>query len=187
MYKERVAAQVVTYFVWKGQKPLELNKIIGLMCFAEKEYLITRVARLTGDDLYYTRYGPVLANTLYRLQFLEHNEYWYDRLISKGNNRIALRKKNWTRENFDRLNDVALKILDKVHEKYPNSEDILSENLGNKLGQYRQGLPVKNFCKPIKIEDILRNHGDSEVNIQGIMEILKEQDDYDTLIENLTW
>lgn len=186
MYKERVAAQVAAYFLWKAREPIELIKVIKLMYFAEREYLLSREARLTGDDLFSMRYGPVLSNTLDIFHVLPHNQYWSRWLGCESNNKIVLKKQNCTRESFDLLNNVTLKILDKVFNKYGKYEAFTLVNLTHKPEHCPEWQFPGNSRIQIRIEDILRNHGHSKKDVSEIIGLLKEQDDYDNLIADLT-
>ena len=187
MYKNRIAVQVAAYFLWKAKEPLELPKLLKLMYFAEREYLFARESRLTGDELVSTCHGPALSHSLEIYFVLPYNEYWSQWLASESNNRIALRNPNCVRDSFDLLNDVILEILNQVFEKYGKYESKALIELSRDPAICPEWKKPEGSLKPIKLEDLYRSNGYSEEKVQGIMEAIKEQDDYDNLIADLTY
>lgn len=75
MYKERTAAQVAAYFLWKAKEPVKYIKLMKLMYLAEREFLLSHGSRLTGDELYSLPYGPVLSNTLDKFHVIDSDTY----------------------------------------------------------------------------------------------------------------
>lgn len=185
MYKEQTAAQVAAYFLWKAKRPVEFIKIMKLMYFAEREFLLSHGSRLTGDELFSLPYGPVLSNTLDRFHKIGLDPKWSEWVECKERNRFSLKNGNISLKSFDRLSDAAIKVLDRVYAKYRDDGafDLAGlEHISEHCPEWQD--PGKSRI-PLKIEDILRNHGRSRQQTEAIMKSLQEQDEYDRLISDL--
>lgn len=185
MYKEQTAAQVVAYFLWKAKQPIAYIKIMKLMYFAEREFLLSHGSRLTGDELFSLPYGPVLSNTLDRFHIIDWDPYWSKWIECKAKNMFSLKKGDFTINSFDHLSDAAIKILDRVYEKYGGYEAFDLVDLTHTCEHCPEWQNPGKSRLPLKIEDILRNHGRDQQQTDAIMKSLREQDEYDKLIADL--
>ena len=185
MYREQTAAQVAAYFLWKAKQPVKYIKIMKLMYFSEREYLLSHGSRLTGDELFSLPYGPVLSNTLDKLHVIDWDPYWSKWIECKGGNMISLKKGDCTIKSFDHLSDAAIKILNRVYEKYGDLDAFSLVDLTHKSEYCPEWQDPGKSRLPLKIEDILRNHGRNEQETAAIMKSLREQDEYDKLIADL--
>ena len=185
MYKEKTAAQVAAYFLWKSKKPIKYIKLMKLMYFAEREFLLSYGMRITGDELFSMRFGPVLSNSLDNFQTLDLNPYWDQWLSSESDCRISLKKRNCNQDSFDHLSDAAIKVLDRVYDKYGNYEAFTLAELTHTKEHCPEWQDPGYSRLPLKIKDILMNHGQTEREAEITLECLREQDDYDRLISDL--
>lgn len=185
MYKEQTAAQVVAYFLWKAKQPIAYLKIMKLMYFAEREFLLSHGSRLTGDELFSLPYGPVLSSTLDKFHVVNLDPYWSKWIECKAENMFSLKKGDFTIKSFDHLSDAAIKILDKVYEKYGGYGTFDLVDLTHTFEHCPEWQNPGKSRLPLKIEDILRNHGRNEQQTKAIMKSLQEQDEYEKLIADL--
>lgn len=185
MYKERTAAQVAAYFLWKAKEPVKYIKLMKLMYLAEREFLLSHGSRLTGDELYSLPYGPVLSNTLDKFHVIDSDTYWSRWIKCVEDNKFILKKANFCRESFNFLSDAQMKILDRVYQKYGHYEAFDLVDLTHTQEHCPEWQNPGKSRLPLRIEDILRNDGRNQQETIATMQSLQEQDEYDRLIADL--
>jgi len=172
MLDDGPTTHAVAYLLKKARKPLDYRDIILMLYKTDRIRLQEDETKLTGDTPIATEMGPMLYNTLARMQGKTKSDFWNYWINPIQHNMLTLTQKGETAP-LGELSEDNRDILDNVFANYThktNEQEIKSE-----FPEWDK--PEPNEIKPIRLERILREIG---TNPKRIPKLVKDiEDKYD--------
>lgn len=181
MFDAQKATQVAAYFLWKRGGRMAYLKLLKLMYLAERECLLRYDERLTGDEMFSLKFGPVLSKTYDLFKQEDPNSEWAKWISREPNYEFSFKKGKEVNpsdplELFDCLSKAEISLLNEVFAKYGNLT----------RWQIRDATHEKNCCPewtdphgsalPISLKHLLTAHGKSDKVSDKIIRHVREMD-----------
>lgn len=170
------ATQAAAFLLGKSKGSMNYLKLIKLLYFAERTYLLRFDSLIVGDKFFSLKLGPILSNTLNLIKGKDHNDYWSRHMALSGQHDLACLRDPGS----DNLCAAELGVLEETWEQFKAVKPFdLAEISHRECPEWKDPGPRR---KAIKIADILRANGRSD---SEIAEIEKEQQEYQDVISML--
>lgn len=123
LYSEKKAAQVAAYFLFKAQGRLPVLKLMKLLYLAERRSYEMYGDPIIGDKLVSMEHGPVLSQTLNRINGMTSSEEngWDTWIADRENHDVALRDASVIRspeEDLLELSEAEFEVLSETWTKF---------------------------------------------------------------------
>lgn len=179
MFDKEKATQLAAYFIWKRGGRMSYLKLIKLMYFAERAFILKYGERLTGDNAFSMPHGPVLTHLL---EFAQNGApYWNNWIESVGNYELAFRQQKAVNptdplEVFDALSPAEKAIADQVFETYGHLNRWALRDLTHRPDVCPEWENPQSSVLPIDIEKMIRLHTATLAQSQALIENVRETD-----------
>ena len=175
------AAQIAAYFLWKNFGQMPSWKLMLLMYFAEREFLLQHGERLTGGCMAAMRHGPVLLEIYDFIEFPSRNPGWSIWISGQANGKLSSPKiedvdPQKPLEVFDDLSRAEVQILEAVFARYERLTHWESGDLMLMKKYAPEWDAPKGSTSPLSLRFILMSHGKNEQEANGIIRHIQEMD-----------
>jgi uncharacterized phage-associated protein len=165
------AVQIINHLLGRNRGTINYTKLIKLLYIADREYLSLYDATITGDKYVSMENGPVLSeiyNLIMGRTTNKHDQLYWDGFFCR--NAYDLTKVHDNRLPTDALSPAEIEILDTIQARFKRKNySKMIEYVHNKdLFPEVKWEEARQSSLPLAVEDILRNLGRSEEEINAI-------------------
>jgi uncharacterized phage-associated protein len=116
-FDEEKAAQIAGYFTQCSNQPIGKMKLIKLFYLSEREFLDRHLVPMTFDEFYSMKDGPIASSSLNGINGNLAKELWSSWIKLDGI-KVSAARMIKSREEFDRLSDANIEVLDHIWKKF---------------------------------------------------------------------
>lgn len=184
MYHSELATQVAVYFLLREGGDMNTLKLMKLMYLADRDYLLKYGSLLTGDAYASLPHGPVLSQTLNAARLgISHD--WNNMIEDVGGYSVGLKNPDLSVDDLDCLSKASTEILDSVYDRYGHLNAFEIRDLTHTKELCPEWQDPHGSSIPIKISDVLLNHGKTKIESDAIIRSITEQLAYENLISDM--
>jgi uncharacterized phage-associated protein len=164
MFNQHKVLQEVIYLLRLNGGRLNLLKLIKELYMADRESIKERESSISGDVYFSMKHGPVLSQTLNLLNDSEEWSDYFEHIATKDYDDLILTDKA-SRTELDRLSEKDKEYLEKVAEKYRQTDKWKLVDITHKLPEWKK---IDKGRDKIKFGSILKAVGFSDDEILDI-------------------
>lgn len=181
-FNEKKVTQMAAFFLQERDKKMPHLKLMKLLYLAERESLSRYGFPMSGDRLVSMPHGPVLSNTLDRINGWPRSEdgYWRNCISDRENYEVSLNV-DCSLDDFDELSPADIEILNDIQSRYGYKDQWeLVKYTHRHLPEWtdQQGSSI-----PITYQSIFEALGYSTNEAQTLADRIDEEDTIDRLFE----
>jgi len=176
--QEKATEAAAKFLTFRKDQTMNYLGLIKLLYTADRIAFERLNESITGDTYVAMKYGPVLSNVYDLIKGNADSEnFWYSYIHKDSSYKVRLKAD----PGVQHLSRAELKIIYQVYEDVGHLDRFeLAEKTHQDFPEWEDPLPLKS--KPIYIEEILKNLGKSEEEIEEIRDIIQMNQRLDELL-----